>query len=656
MCGLAGVARRRPYGVSAELLARMADAIGHRGPDAFGVRADDRVGLAHVRLSVVDVAHGQQPMGNEDGSVLTVYNGEIHNYVALRGELAACGHVFRTTCDTEVLVHAYEQWGEGMLDRLNGQFAFAIYDRRTGSVFLARDRFGILPLYFAERAGDLYFASEVKGLFASGEVERALDPRGLDEVFTFWAACPPRTPFKGVRALEPGCWARWRDGRLELHRYYVLDFPSAAVEPAGAVATLDDLLRSSVELRLHADVPVGAYLSGGLDSSIVCALAASGSPHQLRTFSVTFDDPQFDESAFQQSVAAAVRSRHAVWRITQGDIARVFPEVVRHAETPFLRTAPAPLYLLSQLAREHGIKVVLTGEGSDEVFLGYELFKETMVRLFCLRQPGSAWRPRLFDRLYAELAPQGRTGDFWRHFFLNCGSGDDPLFSHLPRFRTTARIKRFYTEEFRAGLGGFDALAELRDRLPADFMQWSPLGRAAYLEMTTLLSPYLLSTQGDRMAMAHGVEARVPYLDHRLFEFAAGLPARSKLRGLQEKEILRRWATRVLPPAIARRPKLPYRAPDVPAFFGAEPPEYVAALLEPGSLRRTGIFNPVAVSALVRRCRAGLATRVWESQALVGILSTELWHRALLDSSPVASSPDGWRAQRAMSNAALVAV
>jgi asparagine synthase (glutamine-hydrolysing) len=617
------------------------------------VCADERVGLAHARLSVLDVAHGKQPMTNEDGTVVIVFNGEIHNYTALHDQLEGCGHVFRTGSDTEVLVHAYEQWGEQMLGRLNGQFAFAIRDRRTESVFLARDRFGILPLFYAEQAGDLYFASEVKALFASGHVERALDPCGLDEVFTFWAACPPRTLFRGVRALEPGCWARWRDGRLDVRRYYALDFPIVAVEPATAVETLDDVLRSSVHLRLQAEVPVGAYLSGGLDSSVVCALAAR-SPHELRTFSVGFVYPGFDESAVEQAVAVGLPTRHAVRSISQGDIARVFPDVVRHAETPFLRTAPAPLYLLSQLAREHGIKVVLTGEGSDEVFLGYELFKETMVRLFCLRQPNSASRPRLFDRLYAELAPQGRAGEFWRRFFLNCGSTDDPLFSHMPRFRTAAHVKRFYSDEFRAGLAGFDPLAELRARLPVAFGRWSPLGRASYLEMTTLLSPYLLSTQGDRMAMAHGVEARVPFLDHRLFEFVAGLPARSKLRGLQEKDILRRWATRVLPPAIVRRPKQPYRAPDVPAFFGAEPPEYVAALLEPGSLRRTGIFNPTAVAALVRRCRAGLATRVWESQALVGVLSTELWHRAFLDSGAAAGSAGARRVRGAMSDATLV--
>jgi len=610
----------------------MASAIRHRGPDGFGLHVDDRVGLTNARLSVIDLARGVQPMTNEDGSIFIVYNGEIFNHLALRGELEARGHLFRTRSDTEVLVHAYEQWGERMLERLNGQFAFAIYDRRAGSVFLARDRFGILPLYYAERDGDLYFASEVKALLVTGEVERALDPEGLDEIFTFWAARPPRTPFRGIRALEPGCCARWQDGRLAVRRYYALDYAEAATEPADALEALDELLRSTVRLRLQADVPVGGYLSGGIDSSIVCALAAAGSPLALRTFSVTFEDPTLDESAYQQAVAADVRSRHAVQRIGRGDIARVFPDVIRHTETPLVRTAPAPLYLLSRIVREHGIKVVLTGEGSDEVFFGYDLFKEAIIRLLCWRRPASRLPPRLLDGLYPGIAPASGKGDFWRGYFMTAGSPDDPLFSHLPRFQLTARIKDFYAAEFRAGLGPFDPLAELRARLPAGFGAWSPLARAAYLEITTLLSSYLLSSQGDRMAMAHGVEARVPYLDHRLVEFAAALPARTKLRGLREKNILRRWGevTGLLPAAVAHRRKQPYRAPDVPAFFDGRPPEYVEALLDPASLRRTGIFNPEAVAGLVRRCRAGRAEGFRENQALVAILSTELWHREFL--------------------------
>lgn len=629
MCGFAGIARREPRGIAPQVLARMAAAVRHRGPDGSGFHADARVGLAHVRLSVIDVAGGAQPMADADGRRLIVYNGEIFNFPALKAELEAHGAVFRTRSDTEVLLHAYAHWGEAMLDRLNGQFAFVLYDRPAGSLFLARDRFGILPLFYAERDGDLYFASEMKALFASGEVEPALDPAGLDEVFTFWAARPPRTPFRGVRALEPGCSARWRDGRLTVRRWYALDYAPDAAEPADALARLDELLRSSVSHRLLADIPVGGYLSGGLDSSSICALAAAESA-ELRTFSVAFADPHYDESTHQVQLADAVNSRHAVTRIGAGDIAAVFPDVVRHAESPMVRAAPAPLYLLSRLARERGITVTLSGEGADELFYGYDLFKEAAVRLFCLRQPASRMRPRLFDRLYAYLAPGGRAGDFWRRSFLAAGSPDDPLFSHLPRFRLTAWIKDFYSAEFRDRLTGWNALAELRDTLPPAFARWSPLARAAYLEMVTLLSPYLLAAQGDRMAMAHGVETRVPFLDHRLFEFAAALPDRSKLRGLEEKAILRRWAERVMPRDLARRPKQPYRAPDVPAFFGSRPPPYVAELLDPESLAGGGVFDPAAVTGLVRRCKSGVATGVREGQALVAILSTALWQREFL--------------------------
>ena len=643
MCGFAGIARREPRGVAPEQLARMAAAVRHRGPDGSGFHSDARVGLAHTRLSVIDVAGGAQPMADPSGRYIIVYNGEIFNFPALKAELEAAGCAFRTRSDTEVLLHAYARWGEAMLDRLNGQFAFALYDRQEGFVFLARDRFGILPLFYAERRGDLYFGSEVKALFASGELERALDPAGLDEVFTFWAARPPRTPFAGIRALEPGCSARWREGRLSVRRWYHIEYAPAAAEPAAALARLDELLRSSVSHRLLADVPVGGYLSGGLDSSAICSLAAAQSPAELRTFSVAFADPRFDESAHQDEMARAVRSRHAVARIDGGEIAAVFPDVVRHAETPLVRSAPAPLYLLSRLARERGITVTLSGEGADELFYGYDLFKEAAVRLFCLRQPQSRTRPRLFDRLYAYLAPGERAGDFWRRSFLAGDTPDDPLFSHLPRFRLTEWIKDFYAPEFRAGLSGWDAQAELRDSLPPAFARWSPLARAAYLEMVTLLSPYLLSSQGDRMAMAHGVEARVPFLDHRVFEFAAALPDRSKLRGLEEKAILRRWADDVMPRALARRPKQPYRAPDVPAFFGPRPPEYVAELLEPASVKRGGIFHPTAVAGLVRRCQSGVATGVREGQALVAILSTQLWQREFLQAPATRRAPEAVR-------------
>lgn len=640
MCGIAGVARRGSEVVSVDTLARMAAAIRHRGPDGYGFAVNGRVGLAHVRLSIVDLVTGAQPLANEDGRYIITYNGEVYNWRDLRRELEARGHVFRTLCDTEVLVHGYEEWGVSLLNRLNGQFAFAIHDRADDSVFLARDRFGVRPLFYSLQHGNLYFGSEIKALLASGEIEAAADPRGLDEVFTFWAARPPRTPFRDVSALEPGTYGRWRDGGLWLGRYYELDYPEAGEEHVDALQQLDALLCSGVDFRMRADVPVGGYLSGGLDSSITCALAARSSPYTLRTFSVTFDDPRFDESTYQKEVAAAVGSQHAIQPIDASAIAAAFPDVIRHAESPLVRTAPVPMYLLARLVRDAGVKVVLTGEGSDELFLGYDLFKEVAVRRFCLRRPQSTARGRLFDRLYPYLMQGNRGGEFWRRFFLNAGSMSDPLFSHLPRFQLTARIKDFYTDGFREALDGANPLQELRSLLPVRFYGWSPLNRAAYLEMVTLLSPYLLSAQGDRMSMAHGVEGRYPFLDHRLFELASALPTGSRLRGLREKEILRRWASRVLPPRIGNRRKQPYRAPDAPSFFGAGAPAYVAEMLDPATISRIGVFSAPAVAGLVRRCRNGQAAGFRENQALVAILSTHLWYSEFLEQARTATPLD----------------
>jgi asparagine synthase (glutamine-hydrolysing) len=631
MCGIAGIVRRFPTGVSVKTLGKMAAAIRHRGPDGYGFYIGQRVGFAHVRLSIVDLAGGAQPLTNEDGQIVVTYNGEIYNHPELRRELEARGHVFRTRSDTEILAHGYEEWGVDMLQRLNGQFAFAIYDRRSEVVFIARDRFGVRPLFYAQPNGAFYFGSEIKAILASGEVDAAMDRRGLDEVFTFWGVRPPRTAFAGIASLEPGTYGLLKDGALWLRRYYELDYPEAREEPADVIEKLDELMLRSVGMRLRADVPVGAYVSGGLDSSITASLASSASPHTLRSFSITFDDPQFDESEFQREVAEDVGSIHAITAIKRDSIAATFGDVLWHTETPLLRTAPVPMYHLAKLTRERGIKVVLTGEGADELFLGYDLFKEDSIRRFCLRRPASAGRQRLLDRLYPELVGRGRGGEFWRHFFLEAGAPSDPLFSHLPRFLLSARIKDFYTPEFKAGMGGVDVLGELRGSLPVRFFGWSPLNKAAYLEMTTLLSPYLLSSQGDRMAMAHGVEGRFPFLDHHLYEFASALPTGSRLRGLREKEILRRWASRILPHRIKERRKQPYRAPDVPSFFERGSPAWVAEALNPDALRRVGVFSPTAVAGLTRRCGAGFATGFRESQALVGILSTQLWHRQFIE-------------------------
>ena len=630
MCGIAGIARNEPIGVSVGSLGRMAAAIRHRGPDGYGFYTGPRVGLAHVRLNVADVEGVGQPITNEDGQILLVSTCDVFNHPELRHELELRGHVFRTRCHAEVLVHGYEEWGADILQRLDGQFAFAVYDRNQGTVFVARDRFGIRPLFYAQRNGDFYFGSEIKAILATGEVDAALDERGLDEVLRFGAARPPRTPFSGIASLEPGTYGIWKDGALWLRHYYELDYPEASEEPLDAIEQLDEIMLRSVGMRLRSEVPVGAYLSGGLDSSITASLAQSASSQPLQSFSITYAAPGFDESLRQTEIARTVGTAHTGSVIGMHTIAQSLPDVLWHAETPLLRTTPALMFHLARLTKESGVKVVVGGEGGDELFLGNNLFKEHSVRRFCMRRPESLGRRRLFDRIYPHLSHDAGALESLYGSLLESGEPNDPLFSHLPRF-SGSRIHEFYTPEFKAGLGGLDVVTELRASLPTRFFGWSPLNRAAYLEMTTRLSPYLLGSNGDRMTMAHGVEGRYPFLDHRLFEFAAALPTGSRLRGLHEKEVLRRWAARILPGQIESRAKRSPRAPDAQNFFLPASPTWIADHLTTESLRRVGIFSPSAVGGLIRRCRAGLSSVLGENQALVGVLTTQLWHHQFVE-------------------------
>jgi asparagine synthase (glutamine-hydrolysing) len=620
-----------PTGVSLQTLGRMAAAIRHRGPDGYGFYSGQKVGLAHVRLSIMDVGGGGQPLTNEDGQIVVTSTCEVFNHPELRHELEGRGHVFRTRCHAEILVHGYEEWGAGLLQRLDGQFAFAIYDRNRETVFVARDRFGVRPLFYAQRKGDLYFGSEIKAILASGEVEPALDQRGLDEVLRFGAARPPRTPFSGIAALEPGTYGIWKDGAFWLRHYYELDYPEASEEPVDVIEQLDEIMLRSVGMRLRADVPVGAYLSGGLDSSITASLARSASRNSLQSFSATYAIPELDESLHQAEVARRVGSEHTASAIGMETIAQSFPDVLWHTETPLLRTTPALMYHLAKLTKESGVKVVVGGEGADEIFLGNDLFKEHSVRRFCMRRPQSLGRQRLFDRVYRDGSQAAREPESYRAL-LEAAKANDPLFSHLPRF-TSSRIGDFYTPEFRAGLGGLDVVAELRASLPTRFFGWSPLNQAAYLEMTTRLSPYLLSSTGDRMTMAHGVEGRYPFLDHRLFEFAAALPTGSRLRGLREKEVLRRWASRILPGQVKARRKSSHRTPDAQGFFLPTSPSWIGDHLTSEALRRVGIFSPVAVGELMGRCRTGLSPALGENQTIVGVLSTQLWYNQFIENA-----------------------
>lgn len=625
MCGIAGIVR--PHAsktVDEQALLRMVGAIRHRGPDGFGLALDAGAGLVSARLAIFDLPRGWQPYeASARGSIL-VYNGEVYNHPELRAELEKRGETFATTCDTEVVLRLLERDGVSSLDRLNGQFAFAWWQPGLRRLTLVRDRFGVRPLHYALLDdGSLVFGSEAKALFASGEVTAAPDLAGIDEVFTLWGPRAPRTTFRGVCQVTPGGLIVWERGRIiEERRWWSPEYHLGEDREGD----LDELLRDSVRLRLRADVPVGTYLSGGLDSSLITALAQAETDHQLRTFSIAFRDPRYDERVHQQEVARAIGTRHHVVEAVSRDIADAFPEVIRHVEMPLVRTAPVPLFLLAREVRAQQITVVATGEGADELFWGYELFKEVVLRELSQREPERA--VELLGQLYSYLGPTAaRRGPAWRRFLLETGADDEQLGSHLTRAEATATVKAFYRREVAAEIGTTTSLDRLRTELPPAFERWSRLERAAWLELATLLEPYLLSAQGDRVAMAHGVEGRFPFLDHRVFAYSARLPAKEKLDGMREKVALRKIAAKVLPPAIAERGKQPYRAPEIAPFFAADAPEWVEEALSASALGETEIWDEQRVAGLLKRCRTGRATGMRESMALVGILSTQLWHR-----------------------------
>jgi asparagine synthase (glutamine-hydrolysing) len=655
MCGIAGVVHTSEAHdpPSVELLRSMVTAIRHRGPDEYGYYRDTRAGLVHARLSLIDLTTGQQPLTNEEENLWIVFNGEIFNYIELRKDLEELGHRFRTQSDTEVILHAFESWGEECFSRFNGQWALALWDAVTRKLLLSRDRVGVRPLYTHESGGRVWFASEVKALFADPRIPREIDPRGMEQTFTYWSSLAPVTLFKGIEEVSPGS-VRIYDGRGNRSER-VFWRPSYAAAGSGyplslpeATEALREKLQRATELRiLRADVPVGSYLSGGLDSSLTALMGRKAKQGDFRTFSLRFTDKEFDETQYQRMMVSVLDSAHEEVSVSRSDVARVFPDVVWHTERPILRTAPAPMYLLSGIVRQAGIKAVLTGEGADEMLAGYDIFREAKIRMFWSRLPDSQTRPRLFERIYPYLArsPQQTKGialQFWKRGLERAGM---PGFSHDPRWSTTRSIQRFFSTEFRDAIAKSPLVPDAITTLPQAFSSWDPLAQAQYLEVTTLLSSYLISSQGDRMLMAHSVEGRFPFLDADVMEFCNGLPADYKLAILDEKHILKRVAADVVPEPIVRRKKQAYRAPDAICFVGPDAPAYVAEAFSPEHLSSAGLFDVGSARGLYQKCIARAGDMHGDAQfsntdnmAFVGILSAQLMHRQFICEERSASS------------------
>lgn len=635
MCGIAGIIDYKGKANKKPVIEAMLCAINYRGPDESGIYVSPLAALGNVRLSIIDLAGGQQPLSDPTGRYWIVLNGEIFNYRELKELLLRKGFTFRTNSDTEVLVQLYAAYGRECLQMLNGQFAFAIWDTLEEEVFMARDRIGIRPFFYHCSERGLSFASEIKSLFAQKDISPELSFRNLSQIYTFWTAITPGTAFKNILELSPGHYMVYNRKGITIRQFWKLNYTGSAsnLSFTDSLLRLGELLRDAVRIRLRADVEVAAYLSGGLDSSSTVALIKEIEPGILNTFSIGFEDRNFDETGYQEEAVRFLETRHRSIKCSSEEISDSFPRVVWHSETPVTRTAPAPMYLLSGLVRKNNIKVVITGEGADEMLAGYDIFKEAKIRRFWALQPDSALRPTLLTKLYPYLPQMKQANPAILKMFYGYKLEDtgNPFYSHLLRWNNSNHIKKHFSSFIKSVLDGYSVLEDLEPGLPGDFERWDYLEKAQWLETSIFMSGYLLSSQGDRMAMANSVEGRYPFLDYRVIEFCNSLPGDFKLHGLDEKYILKKLMKNKIPESILKRSKQAYRAPVKSAFIKDNPPEYVREMLTREAFERAGVFDFNSISGLIQKIeKTGNSSEV-DDMVLASVISTHLLHNLYVD-------------------------
>ncbi|MCI0641154.1 MAG: asparagine synthase (glutamine-hydrolyzing) [Gemmataceae bacterium] len=663
MCGIAGIvslsglASFDPGTVRA-----MADALYHRGPDEDGYFHRPGLALASRRLSIVGLLDGRQPIHNEDETISVVFNGEFFDYPEVRADLERRGHRFRTHCDTEILPHLYEDNGDALLPKLRGQFAFALWDQRKRRLLLARDRFGICPLYWTRQRtahGEiLLFASEIKSLLASGLVVPRPDPRGINHAFTFFALPGPVTCFQGIELLLPGHYLSIKLGhgnepaRVTQNVYWEMDFPDRGDEEwrdfrrfasnakSPVVDEFEQLLMKSVERRLRADVPVVSYLSGGVDSSVVVALAThlrkQNGERSIPTFTVSVQDPKLNERNEADLVAQHIGARTVLVDCGREEVLQSYPELIRAAEGPVIDTSCAALLMLARKVHSDGYKVALTGEGADEWLAGYPWYKIQKLLGMLDVIPGIELS-QVARRAYLRLTGSPRFSWATTRRVQQAIGGPNAWLNIYGLF-SSAKL-RFFSQGMWDQLGDHLAYADLQLNVERA-RRWHPLNRSLYLGARVMLPGLLLLGKGDRVAMNSSVETRYPFLDEDIFDFLAKLHPHWKMRGLRDKLILRYVAARWLPRSIAWRRKAMFRAP-LDGFHTARLPTFVDELLSPESLKKTGYFEPSAVLHWrneFRNLREGANQRTMVEMGLVGVVATQLWHHTFIDSG-LASLP-----------------
>jgi asparagine synthase (glutamine-hydrolysing) len=642
MCGIAGIidlAGQRP--VSEGTIQRMARALVHRGPDEEGFLVRPGLGLASRRLSIVGLADGQQPVTNEDRSVFVVFNGELFDYVERSADLKDRGHQLVTHCDTEIIPHMWEDHGDGMWERLRGQFAIALWDSRKRQLQLGRDRFGIAPLFWTRQGDWVLFASEIKGLLASGMVLARPDRRGIDHVFTFSAVPGPRTCFESIQLLQPGHFltitpasGNGAKAVVEERAFWEMNFPDQGAEERGEdpkqlVDDFEKVLLQAVEERLRADVPVGAYLSGGVDSSMIVALACHLKGPAINTYTVRVHRPELDELD-----AANLSARHIgakppiVQDFRDEDALATYPRLITAAEAPVIDTACAALLQLSGRVHMCGQKVVLTGEGADEWLVGYPWYKAAKLMGVLDLMPGVTLS-NLARNVYLRINKLPHFPNAWRHEVENSVGGPN---AWIDAYGLLAISKlRFYSEPMREMAAHTNPWTELNFPLERARL-WHPLHRGVWIAARVLLAGHLLQAKGDRVAMHNSVEVRYPFLDEDVFDFLAKLHPRWRLRGFRDKHLLRLLAERWVPKSVARRHKVIFRAPLDSFHMDPEPP-FVAQLLSDESLRKTGYFDMAEVNRWrndFRKMRADSLPRLSVEMGLMAVIATQLWHHLFM--------------------------
>jgi len=637
MCGICGVVSDK-QAVKPELVEAMISVLRHRGPDDCGSyssrgEAPPYAALGHSRLSIIDLESGHQPISNEDGNVWVTYNGEIYNFRELREDLVGRGHRFSTKTDTEVIVHLYEEKGEACVEALRGMFSFAVWDERRKVLFAARDRLGQKPFYYAHTRDRFVFSSEIKAIIQDEGIPRRLDREALDHYLTYQYVPHPMTMFEGIRKLPPGHWLRLADRELEVREYWQVPQPAPARRGFKEwCSELRELMEECVRLRLVSDVPLGAFLSGGIDSSITVGLMSRMTGDPVRTFAIGFDDPSYDEMGYASQAAESFGTKHREFRVTP-DAMDVIPKLIWHHDEPFGDSSAIPTYYVALRTSEH-VKVALTGDAGDECFDGYPRYIATKIAALADGVPWPlrlAFRQRLWRHFPAPPELKSRRARFKK---LVLGLSQEPVDRYLAWMSAfDEQDKRLlYDDGLAESLEGVDSsefLRSLFNRFPGD-----PVARAATVDLSSYL-PCDLLTKVDVACMANSLESRSPFLDHKLVEFAATIPTEYKLRRFRTKYVLREAFKDLLPAEIVKRGKMGFGVP-IARWFREELRDFAREILLSKTARERGYFRLGVVENLIEKHAAGREDNAYKLWCL---LLFELWHRKFIDATEAPRSP-----------------